>query len=186
MGRLVSREDARTDAALIEAARSGDARAFETLYYRHRDWVVRVAYRYAGNRDDALEALQDAFAYVARKLPNLHLTASMTTFLYPVVKHCALTAARKTRRHSSNVEVPEPATGDAAGSGAGSREDLAAALAGLTAEQRETLLMRYVDGMPLRDVAAALGVPVGTVKSRIHNALQSLRDDPRARRYFEP
>ena len=53
----MSTEDARTDAELIDAARRGDAGAFEALYYRHRDWVMRIAYRFANHREDALEAL---------------------------------------------------------------------------------------------------------------------------------
>jgi RNA polymerase sigma-70 factor (ECF subfamily) len=181
----VAKKDSRTDAELIEAARTGDTAAFEQIYYRHRDWVVRVAMRFTNNRDDALEALQDTFAYLLRKLPNLYLSARMTTFLYPVVKHCALTAGQKTRRLTLTDETtPEPAA-DPAPVEATRRSDLETALAGLPDEQRETLLLRFVDDMPLADIAAALDCPLGTVKSRIHNALQTLRHDPRARRFFE-
>ena len=63
--------------------------------------------------------------------------------------------------------------------------ELAAVLAALPPGQREALLMRFVDGMTLTEIAAALRIPCGTVKSRMHNALQTLRQDDRARRYFE-
>ena len=180
------KDDSATDRELLEAARAGDPEAFETLYYRHRDWVVRLAFRFTGNRDDALDALQETFAYLLKKLPRLHLSARLTTFLYPVVKHCALDAIRKTRRHVSTTgwaqDVADPATSpDRA-----PRDDLAAALSSLTSDQRETLLMRYVDDLSLSEIADALAIPLGTVKSRIHNALQTLRQDERARRYFEP
>ena len=51
--------------------------------------------------------------------------------------------------------------------------------------QREVLLMRFVDGLTLAEIAEALAIPLGTVKSRLHNALRALRDDPRVREYFE-
>ncbi len=178
-------DDPRTDGELIDAARAGEVAAFEALYIRHRDWVVGLAYRFTGHRDDALDVLQDTFAYLLRKLPGLHLTARMTTFLYPVVKHCSATAGLKTRRHISNEGVAEEAADQAPPSDTTRREELAAALASLPAEQRETLLMRYVDGMQLDEIAQALEIPLGTVKSRIHNALRTLRQDQRARRYFQ-
>ena len=64
------------------------------------------------------------------------------------------------------------------------REDLAAVLSILPAAQREVLFMRFLDGMSLEEIAAALSIPKGTVKSRIHNALQALRGDERTRHYF--
>ena len=55
----------------------------------------------------------------------------------------------------------------------------------LPAAQREVLIMRFVDGLSLADIAAALSIPQGTVKSRLHHAIKTLRDDPRTRSYFE-
>ena len=87
-------EDPRSDGQLIDAinrgAHGGGARAaFEVLYRRHRDWVVSLAYRFTGNRDDALDVMQETFIYLLGKFPGLALTAKLTTFLYPVVKHIA-------------------------------------------------------------------------------------------------
>ena len=84
-----------SDEELLEQAKKGDAEAFETLYRRHRDWVYRLAWRFTGNEADALDVLQETFAYLLRKLPGLRLTAAMTTFLYPVVKHLSLNLRRK-------------------------------------------------------------------------------------------
>jgi RNA polymerase sigma-70 factor (ECF subfamily) len=58
-------------------------------------------------------------------------------------------------------------------------------LAALPEAQREVLLMRFVDGMSLQEIAAALSIPEGTVKSRMHNALSALKSDPCVRSYFE-
>ena len=64
------------------------------------------------------------------------------------------------------------------------RSELAAVLAVLPESQREVLLMRFVDDMSLQEIAAALNVPVGTVKSRLYHGLQTLRGDRRTRDYF--
>jgi RNA polymerase sigma-70 factor (ECF subfamily) len=65
------------------------------------------------------------------------------------------------------------------------RDELAAVLSLLPTAHREVLLMRFVDGMELGEIGLALNIPVGTVKSRLHNGLQTLREDSRTRRYFD-
>ncbi len=171
------------DEELLQRAKGGDADAFETLYRRYRDWAHRLAWRFTGNEQDALDVLQETFFYLLRKLPDFRLTASTTTFLYPVIKHLSLNLRR---RRQSNVEeeillaVPDPAVPSAP------RAELAAALAGLPSEQREVVLMRFLDDMALDEIAQALHVPTGTIKSRLHRALETLRHDSRTREYFLP
>src|SRR3954469_3321919 len=99
-----------SDQQLVDALNAGDVRAFDAIYHRYRDWVVRLATRFTGNPDDALDVLQETFSYVFRKFPGFRLTASMTTFLYPVVKTLSIAARRKrTRMVSSDaMETPEP------------------------------------------------------------------------------
>jgi RNA polymerase sigma-70 factor (ECF subfamily) len=183
------KSDPRNDETLIEAVNGGDTPAFEALYYRYRDWVVRLAWRFTGHQEDALDVLQETYAYLARKFPGFRLTASMTTFLYPVVKHLSI-AIRNKRRRSVNdedalhaISVADPPGTDA---GQASRAELANVMAALPDAQREVVLMRFVDGMTLADIAEALNIPLGTVKSRLHKALATLRHDERTRHYFEP
>jgi RNA polymerase sigma-70 factor (ECF subfamily) len=182
------RPDPRSDADLVRALNAGEASAFDGLYFRYRDWVVRLARRFTGNDDDALDVLQETFSYVFRKFPGFVLTASMTTFLYPVVKNLSIAARRKRMRQAQMPE--EGARRDpAAPEGidyARQREELSQVLAVLPEGQREVLLMRFVDGMSLIEIAGALGVPEGTVKSRLHNAIAALRKDERTVRYFSP
>ena len=173
--------DRRSDQELVEAANRGDSEAFEALYYRHRDWVVRLACRFTGSHHDALDVLQDTFAYLLRKLPGFRLTASMTTFLYPVVKHLSIDMCRRRKRYVSQEEVPDAEAPEAVTTG---REELAAVMRALSEEHREVVLMRFVEGMSLEEIAGALKIPTGTVKSRLHNALRTLRNDPRTRDYF--
>ena len=158
--------------------------AFDLLYFRYRDWVVRLAYRYTADRDDALDVLQETFTYLLRKFPGFRLTARMTTFLYPVVKHIAVRIARKRRRvtFSDDLLAGVPATGEGPPSDA--RAELALVMASLPDAQREVVLMRFVDDMALKEIAAALDIPLGTVKSRLHHALNALRNDPKTLRYF--
>jgi RNA polymerase sigma-70 factor (ECF subfamily) len=174
--------DPRTDQDLVRAINAGDVKAFDALYFRYRDWVTRLATRFTGHGDDALDVLQETFAYVFRKFPGFRLTASMTTFLYPVVKNLSIAARRKrTRLVQGEALLAGVADPDRPGD---TRADLSAALASLPETHREVLLMRFVDGMSLLEIAAALAIPEGTVKSRLHNALATLRDDERAKRHF--
>ena len=172
----------KSDEELIALVNDGDADAFEALYYRYRDWVYRLAWRFTRNHADALDVVQDTFGYLLRKFPGFELTASMTTFLYPVVKHTSFAVRRKSRRFSSDdellSEIPAPAPKET------SRGELAAVFALLGDEQREVLLMKYVDDMSLKEIAAALQIPLGTVKSKLYHALQKLRDDKRTKDYF--
>lgn len=176
--------DVRSDETLLAGINAGDESAFESLYHRYRDWTVRLAYRFCGNETDSLDVLQETFGYLLRRAPHLHLSARMTTFLYPVVKNLALAARRKRIRGQGDAVLEDlPARMDTADLGV--RAELAAVLACLPAAQREVLLMRFVDDMSLEEIGGALGIPVGTVKSRLHNALQVLRQDPGTRAYFE-
>jgi RNA polymerase sigma-70 factor (ECF subfamily) len=179
--------DPRSDLDLVRDISAGDSSAFDTLYFRYRDWVVGLAVRFTGDRDDALDVLQETFAYLVRRLgPNFELTASMKTFLYPAVRNLALEIRRKRRRGGAcagelNLDaIPAPPVHPS-----DDRAELANVMCGLPEGQREVLLMRFVDGFSLEEIAQALAIPPGTVKSRLHNAIQTLRADPRVRRYFE-
>jgi len=174
-----------SDHELIERANRGDSDAFEALYYRYRDRVYRLAWRFTGNQADALDVLQETFAYLLGKFPGFELTAAMTTFLYPVVRHTSIAVRRKNRRFASDDDVLDQLVAPALQQTEQSRSELAAVLTALPERQREVLLMRFVDGMNLQEIADALEIPLGTVKSRLHHALQTLRDDRRTRNYFQ-
>jgi RNA polymerase sigma-70 factor (ECF subfamily) len=174
-----------SDQELIQAANKGDPGAFDELYHRYKDWVVRLAYRFTRNEDDAFDVLQDTFAYFLGKFPDFRLTAQMTTFLYPVVKNLSLESIRKKRREIIDDELlvlqstpPEQHKRTAI-------QDLARVMSSLPSLQKEVVAMRFLDDMKLDEIAVALDIPVGTVKSRLHNAVQTLRTDERTCRYFK-
>ena len=179
----MAKSNGRTDEELVEASNRGDPRAFETLYHRHKEWATRLAYRFTGNEDDAMDVVQDAFLYFLKKFPGFRLTAQLTTFLYPVVKNISLSRIRRDSRCEPDEEIVTSAADAPAQESLGHYE-LAAAVSCLSELHREVLLMRFVDDMKVQDIARALGVPLGTVKSRLHNALKTLREDERTRALF--
>jgi RNA polymerase sigma-70 factor (ECF subfamily) len=174
----------KTDEELIELANKGDPDAFEILYYRYRDWVYNLASRFTHSHDQALDVLQETFFYLLKKLPNLKLTARMTTFLYPAVKHLSLTMARQDRHKISPDQFQNELPSLLPKEVNDSRSELAVVLAVLPDNQREVILMRFVDDMKITEIAVTLNIPPGTVKSRLHNALQVLRRDRRTKDYF--
>jgi RNA polymerase sigma-70 factor, ECF subfamily len=180
-------QDQRSDLELIAAVNAGEAGAFDGLYHRHRDWVVALAYRFTGAEDLALDVMQETFLYFLRKFPGFRLTANLRTFLYPAVRNLSLTARRKAARlQSTEQELEMLAGAPAPATPTGDGHLLAAALASLVEEHREVLLLRFVDGLTLGEIALALDIPAGTVKSRLHYALASLRENPATRQLFEP
>ena len=173
-----------SDQELIELGNKGDSDAFERLYYRYRDWVYRLAWRFTGNRSDALDVLQETFTYLLGKFPGFELTSSMTTFLYPAVRHISITISSKKDRIKTDEDILSEPAATTSEETKLYRSELAAVLAILPDEQREVLLMRFVDDMSLQEIATALNIPIGTVKSRLHNSLHTLRSDRRIRDYF--
>jgi len=178
--------DQRSDIDLIADINRGDAAAFEVLYFRYRDWVVAQACRFTGDTNSALDVMQETFLYVLRKFPGFRLTANFKTFLYPAVRNLSIAARRKSARYQSNdgeqLALENTAAPAVPLSG---NEELTAILAPLSEEHREVLLLRFVDGLSLAEIATAMEIPVGTVKSRMHNALETLRNDPRTKELFE-
>ena len=172
-------DDPRSDNALIAVCNDGNAReaarAFEVLYQRHKDYVLRVALRFVPDTDTALDVLQETFLYLLRRFPpagpGLDLTAKLTTLLYPVAKNTALTALRRGNRFpAAEVEPDELGTTEPAPTG-----DAASVIEALPARQREVLLLRFVDGMSLDEIAQVLDIPLGTVKSRLHVGINRLK-----------
>jgi RNA polymerase sigma-70 factor (ECF subfamily) len=189
-------DDTRTDVELISAINAGDGSAFEVLYYRYRQWVARLAFRFTCDEAAAQDVVQETFLYVLRKFPGLRLTAAFKTFLYPAVRNLSIAARTKAARYQGSghdtkaedergtddallADIPGPGPGPTA---SGELEEL---LGPLSEEQREVVMLRFVDGLDLKEIATAMNIPVGTVKSRLHHALATLRASPRTREFFE-
>jgi len=177
-------DDPRADALLVGLASRGDEEAFLALYKRHRSFIISVARRYTRDESEALDVLQDTFAYLVKKLPSLRLTSKLSTFLYPAVRNIALTIRRKDRM------VALSPTHDTAGKAVPARPEtgprpIEKVVADLPEGQREVLLLRFVNDLSLREIASVLSIPIGTVKSRLHQAIATLRQDPKTQQLFD-
>lgn len=163
----------REDRELVSLANRGDPAGLEGLYRAHGEWVAALARRFVGDPDDALDVMQEVFAYLFDRFPGFELRSTMRAYLYPVVRHQSISLIRKRRKvveidRGSRPPVELTFWPDEPG-------DLARLLDGLDEETQELLLLRFAIGMKLHEIAAALSVPTGTVKSRLHHALKSLR-----------
>ncbi|MEJ2647767.1 MAG: RNA polymerase sigma factor [Sedimentisphaerales bacterium] len=174
----------KSDQELIEAIDKGSREAFEILYYRYRDWVFNLAWRFTGSQTDALDVLQETFMYFLGKFPGFILTCSLTTFFYPAVKHISLNIRKKNQRFVSKNDIFAEINDPKENPSASKSLELAAVLRILPDELREVLLMKYFDSMSQEEIAEALKIPLGTVKSRLYRALQTLREDARTKSYF--
>jgi RNA polymerase sigma-70 factor (ECF subfamily) len=171
----------KTDRALLEAFRSGDAGALAVLYDRYASAVLAFALRFCDDRALAEDVVHDCFTELIDRIDGFELRGRLTTWFYVVAKRRALRLRDRARRAQGdlgpalNVPLrPEPEL-----------EDLGRLLARLPAGQREVVVLRFLDGFDLEAISEALDIPLGTVKSRLHHALASLRADPVCRRYFE-
>lgn len=164
---------------------SGDERAFEVLYFRYRDWVGGLAKRFSGCDSLANDVLQETFIYFLRKFPGFELSSQFKTFLYPVVKNLSIKARRKVLKFNSGddgqvVLDQAPAPDEPLGA----CENFLAVISGLSSDHREILILRFVDGFSMAEIAGATEIPLGTAKSRLHNALSRLREDPKTKEFF--
>lgn len=175
-----------TDEELIDALNRSQPRAFDQLYARHREWVWRVAVRYLGDESEAWDVVQTVFMDFLKRFPGFVLTSRLTTYLYPVTRHFAYAAARKRKRIATAIDESTPLPSSACPDV--ERDErlgrLNQAISRLPAIHAEVLLMRFVDDLSMEEIGAALGVPPGTVKSRLHHAIAKLQADPDAAAYF--
>ncbi len=178
MGRPLDESD------LIGRARRGDTHAYEELVHAHQGIAFRTAYVIAGNAADAEDAAQDGFVKAWRALGRFREGAPFRPWLLQIVANEARNRRRSTgrRAHLALRAATEQPSGDAAPSPEASllsaelRTALLAAVNDLPEDQRTVIALRFFVGLSEHEVAEALNVPEGTVKSRSARALERLRE----------
>lgn len=166
---------------LISRARGGDREAFGALVEQYRDNVYRLAYRMCGNAYDADEAAQEAFVAAWRALPNFRGDAKFSTWLYRLTTNAAIDVMRREKRHQTVGDGEMMEVADDADSPQETverteqQEAVQKALATLSEEYREVLLLRYMEELDYAEIAEVLQLPSGTVKSRINRAKAALK-----------
>ena len=164
--------------SIVDRARRGDQEAFATVI-RHYDRGLRsLAYRLLGDRDRMDDALQEAYLKAFRALPRFRGDSKLGTWLYRITYNVCLDELERLSRaaHVSLANVPEPVeTGPPADEALSERDALAAALEALSPEDRAAILLVDANGFDYRAAGEVLGVPAGTVASRLNRARAALR-----------
>jgi RNA polymerase sigma-70 factor (ECF subfamily) len=173
-GRTVARA---LDAYLVACARDGDRSAFEQLARRWRGRLAAHAWRLTGQAEPAAEAAQAAWVEIARGLPRLRDEGAFAAWAYRIVsRQCArrIGAAQRDRALAAELAAqPEPLPDTADPDDEAAR--LRAAIRGLPAAQRAAVALFHLEDMSVAEVAVALDVPAGTVKTRLMHARRRLR-----------
>ena len=165
------------DGELVRRYVEGDSASFETLVRRHERRVYSVAYRMLGREDDARDATQEAFMTALRKLSSFRGEAAFTTWIHRVtVNACYDILRRRQREPISDPDEEPPATPPPFDHAEATAQaiDVQRALARVPDDFRAALILHDVQDLPYEEVAEVLGVPVGTVKSRIHRGRVAL------------
>jgi RNA polymerase sigma factor (sigma-70 family) len=170
------------DAKLIERVRAGDERAFEAIFKGHQVPLLSYARHMLANRDEAEDALQQAFIKAHRALLGDTVPRELRPWLYAIVRNCCLTAIAARRPTTELAERAENLTG--LSEAVREREDLRELLADirrLPEDQRSALLLAELDDLPHQSIAAIVGCPVNKVKALIYQARSTLIADRDAR-----
>lgn len=178
-----------SSAALLERARQGDERALEDLLVRHQAQVYRYGLSMCRDPEDAKDVLQDTLLAMARGVREFRGESSISTWLYTVARSFCIKKRRKSKfapDHERSLEGGAAEEGmQIADDGRGPEEALAgkqveealeSAIQSLEPMYREVLVLRDVEGLKATEVAEVLGITVQAVKSRLHRARLSVRE----------
>lgn len=171
-----------TERDLIDRAQAGDALAFGRLVEQHAARLWRCALALSKDSHWAEDLAQETLVEAWRSLPRFDGRCKFTTWLYGILRHRYLKGRRhqNTTRlfaldHPSQVPRTTECTPDRAAEASEDAQRIRQAVAELPEEHRLVVELRFFAGTALDEIATALGCPLGTVKSRLHHALEKLR-----------
>ncbi|HEX2040045.1 MAG TPA: RNA polymerase sigma factor [Acidimicrobiales bacterium] len=154
----------------MQEALAGDRRALDTLLRRHYPFVYGLCRRMTGNDADAADAAQDALVAIVRGLARFDGRSRFSTWVYRVATNVCLDELRRRRRRPEprdDALSARPASTTALDSSVADRVDVDAALRSLPADYRAAVVLRDLCGLDYDEIATVLGIPPGTVRSRI-------------------
>lgn len=173
-------EDHEADELLVRRTQEGDGAAFETLVERHMRRVYNLCLRILGDPEEAADAAQDTMLSAMRKLHTFRGEAAFTTWLHRVTVNACYDALRRKGRRPLLRSVPDEERPGPEPAVPGHAEDVelsvdvARALREVPEEFRVALVLAEVEDLPYERIAELLGVPVGTVKSRVFRGRAAL------------
>lgn len=167
---------------LIERAGRGDMPAFEELYKASSGFVYNVALRVTRNYADAQEVTQDVFLKIYHSLKDFRFRSAFKTWAYRITVNTAINRYRRVKKEKQyradyNDALEYPAAGNPAADWAiksDNQERLDKLLDSLIPEHKICLILREIEGLSYQDIAAALRIPLNTVRSRLKRARQAL------------
>ena len=162
---------------LVERARRGDHDAFAALAGTAISRLDSAAWLILRDPDQAADAVQNALIRAWRDLPTLRDPDRFDAWLHRLLVRCCIDEARRLKRHRVDVELTELAGPSVVGHEAAvvARDELERGFLRLGPEERAVIVLHHYLDLAMPDVAATLGIPVGTAKSRLHRALGLLR-----------
>jgi RNA polymerase sigma-70 factor (ECF subfamily) len=193
----------RREIELLRKAQEGDRAAYGQLVIAYQDRIYNAVVRLVGDRDEARELTQEAFTRGLMKIETFRGDSSPYTWLFRIAVNLAISQLRKVQRHRTfSLDQPSPnghaRRGEDQASGLLDRvtqdsspqpsdvlerkerdAEVLAALGRLDAEYRAVLVMRDIEGFDYQQMADVLGLPLGTLKSRLFRARLALRDQLR-------
>ena len=189
---LLREARAHSDDGLLEECRKGDSTAFDELVRRYKDRVYNVVYRFLGNREDALDVSQEVFVRAYRGLEGFRGNARVYTWLYSIAANLARNRLRDSGRMGRNMGTSlemlnesAPGIADSMAHQTTPRDNaigdetqalLQRCLGELPEHCRTAFVLRTTEDLSYEEIAEIMGCPVGTVKSRLNQARQTLRD----------
>jgi RNA polymerase sigma-70 factor, ECF subfamily len=167
------------DAAIVARVLAGDTAAYAILVERYRAQFARYAVRMLGTREDAEEAMQDAFVRAYRSLAKCDDPERFGSWLFRILANrCRTTGTRRGRREKTFVRDEGALLGAAdehPAERAAWREEIDRALARLDAEQREAFLLKHVEDLGYEEMSELTGVGVSALKMRVKRACERMR-----------
>ncbi len=178
---------------LVDALKRGEEWAYRLLVHREQDRIFNVCCRYIGNAEDAKDAAQETFIRVIRSIRQFRGESSLRTWLYRITINVCKNFVRDRSRAGYDREEPLDALQDESGmaratvvanpnpgpdelaSGNELEEALSQSVAGLAEHYRAAFILRHQEGLTYEEIAQALDIPTGTVRSRLSEARQQLR-----------
>ena len=176
--------DSAHERELVERCRRGDEGAFQELVDRYKDLVFALIARTVQDRSRAEDLAQEVFLRIHRGLPYFRGEARLSTWIYRIVANvCLQDAGRAAASGARGISLDEarnakgtlPASRDRQFGDLELRDRLEKAIARLPANYRLVIAAHYLEGVQYTDLAEALGLPLGTVKTQLHRAKQQLR-----------
>lgn len=179
------------DELLVERAKKGDVAAFEQLIAQYQKSVYNTAFRLTGNHEDASDVAQEAFVKVYTSLPDFRGDSSFKTWLFRIVHNACNDELRKRiRKRTSSLsdivfnedgdlsrQIPDPSDGpEQSLDRIETQRVVQQSINELEDEYRIVVVMREIQGLSYNEIADALGINLGTVKSRLNRARHALKE----------